>query len=239
MENSKGRAASARLAGLSLLAVAALLLAGCRTTQEPGFEDIPNLSATPYGTGATNGEAASDSSTIASPAHFSATNHASNGNYSSNEVIRVGEFLRITFTDTREAITPIEDRVRDDGTLTLLFNKTFKVAGKTIGDFQREIRETYVPDYFAQMTPTVISLVRQQRYFVDGEVKLPSEKPYVGPTTVMQAITGCGGFTDFAKKTAVKLFRANGTIEIINCKKALSNPKLDPEVFPGDRIYVP
>jgi hypothetical protein len=48
-----------------------------------------------------------------------------------------------------------------------------------------------------------------------------------------------GDFTDFAGKRKVKLYRVNGKVETIDCKKALENPKLDPEVLPGDKIHVP
>jgi protein involved in polysaccharide export with SLBB domain len=258
MENRKVRAA---LGGITLLiasVLAGFLVAGCRSSNQTGYADIPELPATPVGvepastppsspldaagsgsTASTPVEVSSQSPLADPPAHFSATNLTTNGNSRANVIIRVGEILKISFTDMVVLIPPIEDRVREDGTITLLYNKVFKVAGKTVGDFQKEIRDTYVPDYFVQMTPNVISLVRQERYFVDGEVKIPSEKPYVGRITVTQAITGCGGFTDFAKKTRVQLIRADGTIETIDCKKAIKNPKLDREVMPGDKIYVP
>src|SRR5438105_15131929 len=121
MENRKGRVACSRLAGLSLLALAALLLAGCRTTQEPGFADIPNLPGTPIGTGSA-GETGSNSS---APAHFSSTNTLAARDANSSEAIRPGELLHIAFSDTREALTPMDEKVREDGTITLMFDKHF------------------------------------------------------------------------------------------------------------------
>ncbi|MGH7968426.1 MAG: polysaccharide biosynthesis/export family protein, partial [Limisphaerales bacterium] len=85
--------------------------------------------------------------------------------------------------------------------------------------------------------------VRQQKetqfYSVDGEVRLPARQIYISRTTVLRAIASAGGFTDFAKKTKVKLIRLDGRIFIVNCKKALVQPQLDLEVFPGDKITVP
>ena len=46
------------------------------------------------------------------------------------------------------------------------------------------------------------------------------------------------GFTDFANKKKVKLTRVDGRTQTVNCIKALDKPSLDPEVYPGDKIYV-
>ena len=44
--------------------------------------------------------------------------------------------------------------------------------------------------------------------------------------------------TDFANKTDLVLTRANGTHVAVNYKKAIKDPKFDPQVFPGDSINV-
>jgi len=62
--------------------------------------------------------------------------------------------------------------------------------------------------------------------------------PYTGKTTLLGAISAAGGFTDFAAKKRVQLTRQDGTILFEDCVKALKNPKLDLEVFPGDKITV-
>jgi polysaccharide export outer membrane protein len=146
--------------------------------------------------------------------------------------------VHIVFTDTPQAIPPVDDKVKDDGTITLMFDKTFQAAGKTPGELAQEIRKRYVPDYFAQLTATVVRDVLRA-YYVDGEVRNPSKQPYTGPMTLTQAIASAGGFTDFADKKRVKLIRANGKNETVNCKKLIDHPELDPEVFPGDKVHVP
>jgi protein involved in polysaccharide export with SLBB domain len=55
----------------------------------------------------------------------------------------------------------------------------------------------------------------------------------------LKVIASAGGFTDFANKKKVKLTRVDGRTQIVNCPKALDNPSLDPEVYPGDTIHVP
>jgi polysaccharide export outer membrane protein len=76
-------------------------------------------------------------------------------------------------------------------------------------------------------------------YYVLGEVRVPNRQIYNSRITVLQAIASAGGFTDFAKKTKVKLTRVDGRTQIVNCSKALENPTLDLEVYPGDTIHVP
>src|SRR5438552_16782395 len=42
---------------------------------------------------------------------------------------------------------------------------------------------------------------RERWYFVRGEVRSPNRYPFVGPTTVLKAISAAGDLTDFAKHT--------------------------------------
>jgi len=71
-----------------------------------------------------------------------------------------------------------------------------------------------------------------------GEVRAPGPKTYLGITTVTKAIGAAGGLTDFASKRRIYLTRANGTKLKINYKKAIADPKADPQVFPGDAVNV-
>ena len=73
----------------------------------------------------------------------------------------------------------------------------------------------------------------------DGEVKVPGRHAYSGRMTVTKAIASAGYFTDFARKTKVRLIRVNGKKETIDCVKAEREPSLDLLVYPGDSIHVP
>jgi polysaccharide export outer membrane protein len=85
---------------------------------------------------------------------------------------------------------------------------------------------------------TVVVKAGDRFYTVDGEVKGPDRKLYIGDTTVIRAIASAGGFTDFANRRKVKIIRASGQTEIIDCKKA-EDPKHDRRICPGDVIIVP
>lgn len=168
-----------------------------------------------------------------------AAKEPSPGGSTEMDKIHMGDTLVIGYSDLPILMPPDEQRVKDDGTILLMQNQTFQADGKTRGQLEREIRERYVPQYFRNMTVSVSHKKETQFYFVDGEVRLPNRQVYISRTTVLKAIASAGGFTDFAKKSKVKLTRGDGHISIINCNKALTNPQLDLEVFPGDKINVP
>jgi polysaccharide export outer membrane protein len=174
----------------------------------------------------------------ASQVGIASTNTASGTNQPTSEIIKTGDVLVITFADLPPPPMPAFDqRVRDDGTITLIHNHVFQAAGKRVGDLEREIHDFYVPRYYINLTVTVRP-PSDRFFYVDGEVRLPNKFPWVNGTTVTKAIASAGGFTDFASKTTVRLIRADGTKQTVNCNKVLDHPELDPLVFPNDRIHV-
>lgn len=159
------------------------------------------------------------------------------GPVKSSESLNIGDLVTVVFSDTPTATLPFEERVKEDGTITLLLNQTFKVAGKSRSEVEKEIRARYVPAYYVNLTVTVKP--QERYYYVNGEVKLPSRQPYPGELTVLKAIASAQGFTDFANTKKVRLTRANGHTVIVNCDKALQDAHLDLPVYPGDKIDVP
>jgi polysaccharide export outer membrane protein len=231
-----------RWGALCALLVGGLHLAGCRTqSPEQQFAELPpGLAAasgtSPLAASATTPAAASATTPVAAPA---AVPTSTNGSSPEVEVLRVGDSVTITFMDTPVVIPASEEKIKEDGTITLTLNQTFQAAGKTPGDLAKEIRARYVPNYYKYMTVSVKQIESTRWYYVDGEVKSPNRQIYNIRMTLLKAIASAGGFTDFANKRKVKLTRLDGRIQIINCKKALDNPNLDPEIYPGDKIYVP
>lgn len=204
--------------GLWLL-LGALCLAGCTSQQE--FAPVPGVGAT---AGTPSGAVPATSP---------------NKGTESVELIRVGDTLIVAFSDTPVPMQPMECLVRDDGKITLLQNQDFVAAGKKLGQLAKEIRAFYVPNFYPQMTVTVAFKPQTQFYYVGGEVKLPGRQVYLGPVHLLGAIKSAGDFTDFARRGAVRVTRADGRTFTVNCNKALKNPALDPEIFPGDNINVP
>lgn len=208
--------------GLVLIVV---LLAGCKTgSTDPEFAESSGAG----GASVPAVQAAPD----APPAIGVSTNDSA-------DIIHVQDALTITLADLPYVQPPIEERVKDDGTINLIENQTFHVAGKKRGEVEIDIHDRYVPKLFKTMTVSVVQQKDTQLYYVGGEVKLPGRQVYISRTTVLKAIQSAGDFTDFARKDKVILTRADGRKIIVNCKKARYNQSLDPEVFPNDRVDVP
>jgi polysaccharide export outer membrane protein len=218
------------------LVLAGLCLAGCRS-QPPKPQSAKVASSRTTTSAASKAPAKVPVTTpVSKPAAvLSVTNNAG----PEPEVFRVGDSLTISFMDTPTVIPSFDGRIKEDGTITLTLNQSFKADGKTRGDLEKEIRTRYVPDYFKQMTVTVKQQESTTWYYLNGEVRSPARQIYNSRITVLKAIASAGGFTDFANKKKVKLTRVDGRTQTVNCVKALDNPRLDPEVYPGDTIHVP
>jgi len=156
----------------------------------------------------------------------------------SMDLLHVGDNVTIEFSDTAVPFTPKDDRIKEDGTITLLEGKTFVAAGKTRGQLEKEIHDWYVPNYYLKMNVTVRQQKETQFYYVRGEVKAPGRQVYISRITLLKAIGSAGDFTDFARKTRVQLIRADGSKVTLNAKKLLRNPTLDLEILPGDTVFV-
>jgi polysaccharide export outer membrane protein len=218
------------------LLLGGLYLSGCQT-QQPGqqFAEVPPALTAAADTRPAASGVTQAAAPVVSPV---AVSTAASGSGPEAEVLRVGDSLTIIFTDTPVTIPNFDEKIREDGTIKLTLDKTFKAAGKTPGDLEKEIRACYVPNYYKYMTVTVKQQADTRWYYVNGEVKSPNRQIYAGRITVLKAIASVGGFTDFANKKKVRLTRVDGRTQVVNCIKALDNPSLDPEVYPGDTIHV-
>ena len=146
-------------------------------------------------------------------------------------VLRVGDEVIVSFTDLVNPVQPVDDQIKSDGTITLIYNEKFEAAGKTVGELQEEIRKRYVPAYFVNMTPNV--KVQDRFYSVGGEVRSPNRFLWTGSMSVLQAVNTAGGFTDFANKKNVSLTRVSGEQLIVNCKRRLTTRNLICRSIPG------
>ena len=155
-----------------------------------------------------------------------------------NEILQPGDTLNIVYGDLPVPAPPFDGRINEDGTVTLFMNKTFTAAGKTRGDLAKEIRSRYVPSQFPNMTVTINLAPSSLFFYVGGEVKAPGAHGYAARITVTKAIQSAGDFTEYANKKNVQLVHLDGRKETINCLKVLKDPRLDPEVYPGDKITV-
>ena len=195
----------------SLVVLGGLFLAGCQTpSDDVVFSPVPELTA--------------------------GGSSSSGTNVTYSDRFHVGELVVVKFSGVSDPPPTHEERIKDDGTLTLPHVGAITATNKTPGELQKELTELY-RKYYNNLVPTVVA--QDRIYHVGGQVRTPGARVYLGETTVITAIQGAGDFTEFAKRTAVELTRAGSTKPIkVNCEKALKDRSLDLPVFPGDKIYV-
>ena len=157
------------------------------------------------------------------------------------DILRPGDLVQVFFSGNSQAPKDFNERIKEDGTISPPMITTpgdgpVKADGKTVGELQKILQERY-NKYFRNLTVTV--LTESRSFYVNGEVRNSSRQSYSGAITVTKAIAAAGGFTDFAKRSKVRLIRANGEKHTINYDKALRKPELDLPVHPGDQIVVP
>jgi len=208
---------------VGLLLVTGLLFAGCTTTPNENEQYSP----LPPGVGDAG---ASPTPTNPGPGGFAAI--AQTGNR-----FAIGDLVTVKFSGGINDLTTHEERIKEDGTITLSLIRSVQAAGKTPGELQNDIHDRYVPDYYQRLT--VIVTGEQRVYSVGGRVRSPGRQSYIGPTTVTKAIQSAGDFDDYAARRRVVLTRAGGTTFKVDCIKAAKDPSLDLPVYPNDKIDVP
>jgi len=203
-----------------------LALAGCRTgpTEEAVFSNVPS--------------APTEMQPVSVPVTIPNVTEPGTVGVPTNTSVafRPGDSVTVTFSGVGDAPPIHEERIRDDGAITLPLIGSVVALGKTPGELQKDILALYVPKFYQRLVVTVKPL--DQVFYVGGEVRQPGRQVWIGEIRVTQAIQAVGGFTDFANKKNVLLMRADGSQVEVNCLKAMKDPKLDPKVRPGDSITV-
>ena len=155
----------------------------------------------------------------------------------SADSLEPGNQITITFSGLSTIPVPYICRIREDGTISPPHLKNpVTAAGKTIGELESELEQAYVPDIYKTINVTIKTADRF--FYVGGEVRQPSRQIFIGRITVTQAIQSAGDFTDFADQRSVRVIRASGEVDIVDCKAALDDPTKDLTVYPGDNIVV-
>lgn len=153
------------------------------------------------------------------------------------ETLRAGDKIQVSLADLPMGTISAEVTISEDGKITLHLDQTFQAVGKSRTKLETEIRARYVPNFYTKMTVTV---KQEDRFvFVGGFVRQPNRYPYTTGLTVLKAISAAGDFSEFGDKIKVTITRTGDVKELMDCKAAIENPKLDRPLFPGDRIYVP
>lgn len=147
----------------------------------------------------------------------------------SNYRLDSGDHLKIQVYGEPEL--SVETRLSDAGTVIYPFLGELELAGKTIGQVERQITDGLKGDYLVDPRVTVM-IVEYRQFYVRGEVKSPGGFPYRPGLTVEKAITVAGGFTERASRKKIFVTSDMGG------KDSLVKVDYDTPVRPGDVILV-
>ena len=129
--------------------------------------------------------------------------------------------------------------IDESGAVNLPYVGQVKIAGLTPGAAQAVIENAFKRSEIYKHPNIVITMQAQSRFVnVGGEVKEPKRVPFTDDLTVLGSVNAAGGFSIFADQRKVRLLRGS-EVMIIDVKKIRTNPLLDLQLRPGDRIEVP
>jgi polysaccharide biosynthesis/export protein VpsN len=149
--------------------------------------------------------------------------------------LRSGDSLNIALQGVPDAsVNTVQ--IDEQGGISLPFVGQVKAAGLSTSELSQRIRETYIAKKI--YTTVDVSVSVTERYiYVGGEVQRPGRIIWTPDLTVAKAIQSAGGFTLYAKETAVNLVREKNAYPI-DVKLAQRNPAQDPRLVPGDSLQV-
>ena len=105
--------------------------------------------------------------------------------------------------------------VRLDGRISFPLLNDFVAAGKTPLQLKQQIQEQ-LKDFVTDPNVTVtVTSGASKRFYILGEVVNTGEYPLVKKLTVLQAFAVAGGFTEWASKKEIILFRRDGDKETV------------------------
>ena len=123
--------------------------------------------------------------------------------------IGVGDVLKIN-TWKEDDLTFDEVRVRSDGKVTFPLLDDVQAEGLTTVELKNKIQEK-ISDFVEAPTVTVTLMAAvSQQYYVLGEVQQVGQFPLFKKLTVVQAFALAKGFTEWASKDEIILFRRSG-----------------------------
>lgn len=134
--------------------------------------------------------------------------------------------------------------VRPDGRISLPLLNDVQAAGLTPTQLAGVITEG-LKKYITNPQVTVgVTEINSRRVYVTGEVTKPGAFALQSGMTVLQALTGAGGFTQFAKIKGIYVLRTEDGKQVkhsFNYKDVVSgkHPENNIVLQPGDVIVVP
>lgn len=127
-------------------------------------------------------------------------------------------------------------QIDDEGLISLPFIGGLKASGLTSSELSARIRSTYLERDFYRAINVSVN-VTERFVYVGGEVQRPGRIEWTPDLTMTKAIQAAGGFTLYAKETAINVVR-DQTAYILDARLAQRSPAEDPKLLPGDSLQI-
>jgi len=153
-------------------------------------------------------------------------------------VIGPEDYLRIRVW--REPDVSGEVTVRPDGKITLPLIGDLQAAGRTPQALAQNVTER-LSEFLNRPEVTVeVLAVRSKKYYITGQVNRTGAFPLTVPTTVLEALSGAGGFQQWAKRKKIVILRGNKRFKF-NYNEVIEGKNLEQNIYleNGDHIIVP
>jgi polysaccharide export outer membrane protein len=134
--------------------------------------------------------------------------------------------------------------VRPDGKISMPLLNDVQAAGLTPMQLSEDITKKLAKYLSNPQVTVIVTQINSQRYYIMGEVARAGTYPLLPNMTVLQALSGAGGFTPFAKLSDIYVLRIADGRQIklpFNYKDVIKGQKTDQNIIlkAGDTIIVP
>lgn len=156
--------------------------------------------------------------------------------FSDVAALRPGDSVVITLQSIPDPAS-FDMQIDDKGMISLRYIGPIEVAGLTASQLSEAIRNAYINKQIYRSVDVSVSF-RERFVIIGGEVRRPGPVSWTNDLTLTKAITLAGGFSLYARESAVQVTRDNKSYEV-NADLAIQNPTEDVQLVPGDTVTVP
>jgi polysaccharide export outer membrane protein len=134
--------------------------------------------------------------------------------------------------------------VRPDGKISLPLLNDVQAAGLTSLQLANAIHDGLMKYLTSPQVTVTVTEINSRRVYVTGEVNRAGSMPLLPNMTALQALSGAGGFTQFAKIKGIYVLRTEGGRQVkypFNYKEVVkgNHPEQNIPLLSGDVIVVP
>jgi polysaccharide export outer membrane protein len=134
--------------------------------------------------------------------------------------------------------------VRPDGKISLPLLSDVQAAGLTATELAASIREGLKKFINSPQVTVSVTEINSRRVYCTGEVSRPGALSLLPNMTALQALSSCGGFTQFARIKSIYILRVENGKQVqhpFNYKDVVKGKKPEDNLLlqPGDVIVVP